>query len=1742
MTGRRRTPVDLAAVKKSRGGFIGAVTKVLDKLKAMPCDEPEEIAVLNTKEIDRLIASLIRTETGFLQTVEDTQGFSPGGEDEDEFQAEEEATIDNFQSAISSARDLGERLLTLKAVLTGIADFKSEEQIIKDALSVDPGSAQKEAVQLLRTSLSTLKAQWTGADLPSIHSLQNELKACARSLNGLAADILAEERTSATTSSTSTTSPCCGSVRQHDLPSIDVPQFNGEILQWSTFWATFKSTIEDRKDLTNTQRLQYLRKAIKDPDTAALLTSPIESPDMYLEVVQLLKSRFNKTREIHRHIIKNIISTTTPKQTRLELRRLADAARRNIDSLKATKQYDVESVLTSFYYLILPSKLQMLWDQHTKHSKGIPPISQLLTFITDYAETLTFSQNTPVERQDPGPKKPPFKKRDHYQKAKAPVHVVAPTTSYKWECSLCKPEKHPLHVCPKWSAFNMQQKLGHIQAKSLCSNCLAGGHATSACKSSYRCRECSQMHHTSIHQVPPPSPVNYSASMSSELPDALMTTAQLLLTGPNGQTMKARALIDSGAGLSLISKRVTQQLDLPLESINLQLTAVQGEFSKPTKHVTSVHISPLHNPTKKMLCRPAVSQQVTSDLPPQAIQPVGDLPHILGLQLADPDYAVPGRIDLLLGADMAPKIMVKELLRHGTDAQPIAQATEFGWVISGPTVRKHPSTSKAPVPTNHQSQTAEEPQLDNLIKSFWDSEEAEEVQPAQSQLEQQVENHYSNTTIYSPAEKRYQVTLPKNSEIDSLGESRTQAHSRYLSNEQSIIRRGIWTQFQEVIQQYLDLGHAEPVPPEAEAPARQFYLPMHAVFKESSSSTKIRVVFDGSAVTTSGRSLNNTLLVGPQLQPTLGNILMRFRTYPVALNGDISKMYREVELTPSDRDLHRFLWRPSPELAVQTYRMTRVTFGVSASPYLAIRTLQRTAEDHGEEYPNVTHHVRESFYVDDFLGGAATPSEALQLLTDMRKVLQKGGFNICKWRSNSADVLRHLPSQLLEPSLVKKDTAPHSVTHSKALGLEWDSAIDVMSPSINISSTYRTTKRGIIADVSRTYDILGWIAPTILLMKILYQQLWKKGHGWDEQVSAKDLELHLKWRTALPLLTNKTLPRCYSTHPQTKIHQELHGFSDASLQAYGAVVYCRTTYSDRPPEVSLVTAKTKVAKLKPTTVPRLELEAAVLLTKLLVNAGRVLEISSEDWHAWTDSSIVLCWLSGQPTDWKVFVTNRVSFIMQATSPNTWMHVPTGENPADCASRGMMPEELLKYQLWWSGPDWLAMEPVTIPHQPAKGMLVVPEQRPVHALVPTSSVATEIIKLSSNYFTILAITAWVLRFCQRIKRGQPSPEQKTRLLTRDEISAAEKWLLREAQKRAYPRERGALLKGDQIPSSSPLRALAPFLDEEGLLRVGGRLQHSSLSKFQRHPIIANSKDELTITYVAHMHVSLCHCGPSLLLCHTGIKLHIVGARRLTRKICSSCITCRKNSPSPQPQLMGQLPAPRVNPTAAFTHTGMDFAGPFELKLGHTRRPVKVKAYICVFICLTYKAVHLEVVSDLTTPAFRACLDRFVSRRNTPQHLYSDNGSNFLGARNDLLELQRFLQLQTEDPEIQHYLPSHHRIEWHTIPQRSPHFGGLWESAVRSMKKHLKRIMGSTPLSFEEMTTVVCQVESCLNSHPLLPITAHNQDGYNLSLLVIFCCFNSHPLFHPIQDCQTTYLFSEGGISAVLSSNSSGNVGL
>ena len=316
-------------------------------------------------------------------------------------------------------------------------------------------------------------------------------------------------------------------------------------------------------------------------------------------------------------------------------------------------------------------------------------------------------------------------------------------------------------------------------------------------------------------------------------------------------------------------------------------------------------------------------------------------------------------------------------------------------------------------------------------------------------------------------------------------------------------------------------------------------------------------------------------------------------------------------------------------------------------------------------------------------------------------------------------------------------------------------------------------------------------------------------------------------------------------------------------------------------------------------------------------------------------------------------------------------------------------------------------------------------------------------------------------------------------------------MRQSQARTFPAELGRLSATPpaSIAPSSRLLMVHPFLGKDGLLQVGCRLDKSSLSPLQKHPIILSSSDCVVKLLFQYYHVMLSHCGPTLLLAHAGQQFYVMGAKKLARSVCQGCLVCKRAAPKPQCQKMGQLPAPRVTRSPNFYHSGVDYAGPFLLKQGNPRRPTVIKGYLALFVCLATKSLHLEVVSSLSTGAFNAALKRFVSRKGLPAHIYSDHGSNFVGARNELKELYHFLSLPTTDADISQFLLSK-KVTWHHIPERAPHFGGIWESAVHSAKHHLKRTVGNIKLNFEEFSTVACQIEAC---RPYLAQDSHDPDG-------------------------------------------------
>ncbi|KAL0821968.1 hypothetical protein ABMA28_005356 [Loxostege sticticalis] len=763
----------------------------------------------------------------------------------------------------------------------------------------------------------------------------------------------------------------------------------------------------------------------------------------------------------------------------------------------------------------------------------------------------------------------------------------------------------------------------------------------------------------------------------------LLATALLDTTSRRGEKFVIRALLDQGSQSSFITESIVQLLGLKKIPVRSQISGVGGENSLISKAMVEIEVSSRTDPNVRYQIRAYVLPSITTLLPSEKVK-VTEWKEFTELVLADPGYSSPSRIDMLLGAEI-----YSQILQDGVKKSPVgslvAQATSLGWILSGAVQISENLPGKIKV--MHCQVNDNE-----LLKRFWELED--EIQMSKEKMyteeERRCEEIFAETTRRDE-EGRYIVRLPVTSETPEVTNSLQIAQRRLYSLERRLKDGDLKEQYKAVINEYVTMGHMELVPENEIKKRGAIYLPHHAVVREDRETTKVRAVFDASCKGTNNMSLNDNMLIGPTLQPDLRHLVLRWRMSPICLVADIVKMYRQVKVDKADADYLRILWRDDTSHKVKHYRMLRVTFGVASSPYLAVKALQQVAIDEGHMYPMAAEKVSTDFYMDDLMTGCETKEDGIKLYREMNELLAKGGFELQKWTSNSQELLKEIKELenkgIEDEKEIKENLKIKTDEIIKIVGLTWNRSDDsftykVVTPALKEPAT----KRSIIADISRFYDPLGWVGPSIIISKMLIQKLWLAGIDWDEAVPTEILNGWSTYREELKLLSNITIPRWIGIHTGDII--ELHGFSDASKDAYAAVIYCRVIDSNGGVRVALIMAKTRVAPVRQISIPRLELCGAVLLTRLMIEVATVMNIDRSRLHAWTDSTIVLAWLNGHPNRWKVFVANRVSEILSSLDTHHWSHVSSKDNPADVASRGLFPADLIKDSMWFQGPEFL----------------------------------------------------------------------------------------------------------------------------------------------------------------------------------------------------------------------------------------------------------------------------------------------------------------------------------------------------------------------------------------------------------------------------------------------------------------------
>ena len=1419
------------------------------------------------------------------------------------------------------------------------------------------------------------------------------------------------------------------------LPKMELPKFKGDAREWHSFWDMFYVAVGMNDNMPDVTKFQYLSTCLEGEAKEAIGGLSLTSAN-YSVAVDLLVERFGRPEKVIFHHIQDLMdlklaASPTVKQLWAFYNELSTRVR-SLENLEITAdQYGV--ILTPLILHCLTPELRMEWARGSDKKES--DLKHLMTFLKEEIECRERSQAFAADDSASSSSQP----------SGAALHTVSGRGSRK------QGERKPpldafcvcgncacLTKCPAWRRLSFPERKSKLKALHRCWKCLrrTSQHDVKNCKGT--CKLCNGYHSTALCvELPGKPPEQAITATCVSHTSVLLQTVKVPVHGTR-KTRDAVVLLDTGSNRTYISQNFVDKVGPEyIDSTDLSYSCFGSDQASTPKntHIYDICMEGM-NGERVNVSATCIDTICTTLTQPKI--PVHLLKKIPGHDVVSIPSGSNITVDILIGMDYYWRIMKKDIVSLADGL--MAQKSALGWVISGGVPPPKHSTGKYSNPApSHQLFCQADPQPDpNLLWSLdligVTEGECESIHPCLESFRERVEK----------VGPRYAVGLPwKENAKERLVNNRPSALRRLNSLSARLMRDpDLKERYDGYFQDMLDEGVIEEVKEDSDQNP-VFYLPHHPVIKESSTSTKVRPVFDASCKGYNKISLNDCMDAGPNYLPDLPALLIRFRRWQYALSADIQKAFLQVEVHEQDRDVHRFLWDVNNQ--IKDMRFTRVPFGNKGSPFLLMATIKHHLSLM-KPSPTVTE-LTENLYMDDFLSGADTESGVRMMFSEAQCIMQEAGMTLTKWGSNSQSLHDMLGSDV-------SGAAPMGV-----LGMKWNQTGDFFSFSgLTPPSDICITKRVVLSMISKLFDPLGLLLPFTIKAKCLFQSIWRLKADWDEILSETIRKTFTAWLEDLDLLKGwKFQRKMFSLLWSEKPHIVLHGFGDASQQAYGACVYLTATHPDGRCESSLVISRARVAPIKSVSLPRLELLAALLCARLVTYVREALRLPLEqEIHCWTDSEITLAWLQKDPCSWKTFVANRVSAIQSLTNPSCWHHCPGKQNPADLLTRGISASELIASRLWVAGPLDLMTDPL-------KNQLNTQKETVEEARGPTTCTAIggqayqPLIDVARHSTLIKAIrvTAWVFRFidCLRKKGGRGE-------LSYTEMTEAKSFLVKEAQKTHFGVEIEAISNGKPLQKGSPINKLSPFLGSDDLLRVRGRLQFARLPCDAQQPVIL-PKGHLAKLLIRHLHASKKHAGVNSMMVELRANYWVLGARRLCKTVKRECVDCQRFDAKACSQPMAPLPEDRVTEAPPFAVTGIDHAGP----LFCADAPGK-KFYVLLFTCAVVRAVHLELVESLSQKETDLALRRFIARRGTPKTIWSDNAKGFEAERDHLM-----MTLGSEGPE------------WKFIPPRAPWWGGWWERLVGSTKSALRKTLGRQRLCRRELETVLHEVESCINWRPL-----------------------------------------------------------
>ena len=1028
--------------------------------------------------------------------------------------------------------------------------------------------------------------------------------------------------------------------------------------------------------------------------------------------------------------------------------------------------------------------------------------------------------------------------------------------------------------------------------------------------------------------------------------------------------------------------------------------------------------------------------------------------------------------------------------RAGKPTDPVATRTLLGWTLHGIASSK----TKAVNFINHFFvNTDQNDRLDCLIKEQYKLDSIGISKFVKPNLDDERVINILERTSRRLESGHFEIGLPWRTDSITVPDSYPQALSRLKSLEKSLFRDPAQTlAYKTYINGLVEKGYAEVCTSDTyhsfhmeNVPSNssniRWYLPHFGVFHPQKK--KLRVVHDAAAVT-KGVSLNSLLLVGPDLLQSLLGVLFRFREGQFAMTADIREMFPQIKIRESDRDAQRFLWRNcDTDSKVIEYRMSSMIFGAASSPCSALFIKNKNASEMKHKFPEAAETIIRDHYMDDCTCSLDDVHTAAHLARDVITVHKAAGFDIRAWISNDTRVLSFVPKDLW----ANPDAEVNLLSDVSTLGLKWNPAHDTFGfRTGSFNNAKQLTKRSVLSHVMSVYDPLGLLTPLVIKGRILIQQLWRDGVGWDEILPDKFKSVWHEWISELGTVSNIRVPRWYLSEPNPTDLQ-LHIFADASEQAYACVAYWRFCYSDGTVKLALIGSKARVAPLKPTSIPRLELQAALIASRLSKTICDMHRIKPSSTFYWTDSTTVLKWLRNDARNFQAFVAHRVGEITEITNVSNWRWLPSALNVADDATR-VNASIMNPSNRWFCGPSFLLksskewpVEPTILENAPipeTKSKLLVgflSQDQTYDPPVPDAS-------RFSAWLRLLRATARVLQAAKKfgsLIRSRLNLNSKLintnispNSLTASDIIEAEKKLLLRSQYESFPEEIAALKASKPLNKRSPLAALTPVFDENGLIRINSRIKSApGVSESVKSLIVLNGRHRIVRLLVRDAHIKAGHAYNELVHNELRQRFWILRCRNVIRSIAYECLKCRRIKTQPKTPPVADLPQERLDHHCRiFTNVGLDYFGPLEVTIG--RR--KEKRYVALYTCMVSRAVHLEVVGSLSADGAIMSLRRFIARRGSPSKIFSDNGTAFIGASRQLTALYNS---KVED------FAANNKISWHFIPPSAPFMGGCWERMVRCVKTALLATLKGNAPKEEVFHTLLLEAEAIVNSRPL-----------------------------------------------------------